>query len=71
MHIPSLGREDPMEEEMTIHPSILAWKILWTEESGGLQSAAAKSLQSCPTLCDPRSLPLGSMESPDSLLGFL
>ena len=54
MHIPSLGREDPMEEEMTIHPSILAWKILWTEESGGLQSAAAKSLQSCPTLCDPR-----------------
>ena len=37
---------------MAIHSSILAWKIPGTEESGGLQSAAAKSLQSCPTLCD-------------------
>ena len=57
---------------MATHSSILAWKIPWTEEPGGLQSmglqrvsherahihaaaaaAAAKSLQSCPTLCDP------------------
>ena len=42
---------------MAIHSSILAWKIPGTEESGGLQSAAAaaaaKSLQSCLTLCDP------------------
>ena len=41
---------------MAIHSSILAWKIPGTEESGGLQSAAAaaaNSLQSCPTLCDP------------------
>ena len=34
----SLGQEDPLEKEMTTHSSILAWKILWTEESGGLQS---------------------------------
>ena len=34
----SLGQEDPLEEEMVTHSSILAWKILWTEESGGLQS---------------------------------
>ena len=34
-------------------PSILAWETPWTEKPGGLQSAAAKSLQSCPTLCDP------------------
>ena len=34
----SLGQEDPLEEEMAMHSSILAWKIPWTEESGGLQS---------------------------------
>ena len=31
----SLGREDPLEEEMPIHASIHAWKIPWTEEPGG------------------------------------
>ena len=35
---PSLGREDPLEEEMATHSSILAWRIPWTEEPGGLQS---------------------------------
>ena len=34
----SLGQEDPLEEEMATHSSILAWKIPWTEEPGGLQS---------------------------------
>ena len=34
----SLGREDPLEEEMATHSRILAWRISWTEESGGLQS---------------------------------
>ena len=34
----SLGWEDPLEKEMATHFSILAWKILWTEERGGLQS---------------------------------
>ena len=34
----SLGQEDPLEEEMAIHFSILAWRILRTEEPGGLQS---------------------------------
>ena len=33
----SLGQEDPLEEGMTIHSSILAWRIPWTEEPGGLQ----------------------------------
>ena len=32
-----LGQEDPLEEEMTIHSNILAWKTPWTEEPGGLQ----------------------------------
>ena len=34
----SLGREDPLEKEMAIHSSIIAWKIPWTEETGGLPS---------------------------------
>ena len=34
----SLGREDPLKEEMATHFSILAWRIPWTEEPGGLQS---------------------------------
>ena len=33
-----LGQEDPLEKEMATHSSILAWKIPWTEEPGGLQS---------------------------------
>ena len=36
--VQSLGREDALEEEMATHFSILAWKIPWTEEPGGLQS---------------------------------
>ena len=34
----SLGREDPLEKEMVIHSSIIAWRVPWTEEPGGLQS---------------------------------
>ena len=34
----SLGREDPLEESMATHARVLAWRILWTEEPGGLQS---------------------------------
>ena len=36
--VQSLGWEDPLEREMATHSSILAWKILWTEEPRGLQS---------------------------------
>jgi len=38
MWVQSLGGEDPLEEGMTTHSSILAWRIPWTEEPGGLQS---------------------------------
>ena len=41
--VQSLGQEDPMEKEMATHSSILAWKILWTEEPGGLQSMGSQS----------------------------
>ena len=36
--VQSLGQEDSLEKEMVIHSSILAWRILWTEEPGGLLS---------------------------------
>ena len=39
----SLGWEDPLEEEMATHSSILAWRIPWTEEPGGLQSTGSQS----------------------------
>ena len=36
--VQSLGQEDPLEKGMATHSSILAWRIPWTEEPGGLQS---------------------------------
>ena len=38
----SLGWEDPLEEGMATHSSVLAWRIPWTEEPGGLQSAGSQ-----------------------------
>ena len=38
----SLGQEDPLEKEMASHSSILAWRIPWMEELGGLQSTGRK-----------------------------
>jgi len=35
--VQSLGQEDPLEKEMTTHSSILAWRIPWIKEPGGLQ----------------------------------
>ena len=37
-----LGWEDPLEKETATHSSILAWKIPWTEEAGGLQSMGSQ-----------------------------
>ena len=39
----SLGQEDPLEEGMATHSSILAWRIPWTGEPGGLQSVGSQS----------------------------
>ena len=36
--VQSLGQEDPLEKGMATHSSILAWKMVWTEEPGGPQS---------------------------------
>ena len=40
--VQSLGQEDPLEEEIATHSSILAWRIPWAEEPGGLQSTLSK-----------------------------
>ena len=45
MWVQSLGWEDPVEEGMATHFRILAWRILWTEESGGLQSTGSQRVR--------------------------
>ena len=42
MWVGTLSQEDPLEEEMAICSSILAWKIPWTEEAGGPQSVGSQ-----------------------------
>ena len=43
--VQSLGWEDPLEKEMAVHSSILAWGTQWTEEPGGLQSMGSQKNQ--------------------------
>ena len=43
--VQSLGWEDPLEEGIATHSSILAWRILWTEEPGGLQSLGSQRVR--------------------------
>ena len=43
--VQSLGGEDPLEEEMATHSSILAWRIIWTEEPGRPQSTGLKRVE--------------------------
>ena len=45
MQVPSLGQEDPLEEEMATLSSILAWKIPWTEEPGRLQPMGSQRVR--------------------------
>ena len=40
--VQSLGQEDPLEKEMATHSSVLAWRIPWKEEPGGLQSMGSQ-----------------------------
>ena len=42
--VQSLDQEDPLEKGMATHPSILAWRIPWTEEPGGLQSMGPQTV---------------------------
>ena len=43
--VQSLGWEDPLEKEMATHSNILAWKISWAEEPGGLQSMGSQRVR--------------------------
>ena len=43
MWVRSLGQEDPLEQEVVTHSSVLAWRILWTEGPGGRQSTGSQS----------------------------
>ena len=43
--VQSLGQEDPLEKEMAIHSSTIAWKIPWTEEPGRLQSMGSQRVR--------------------------
>ena len=45
MWVRSLGWENPLEKEMATHSSILAWKIPWTEEPGGLSSPGLQRIR--------------------------
>ena len=42
MQVQSLGQQDPLEEGMAAHSSILAWRLSWTEEPGRLQSTGSQ-----------------------------
>ena len=44
MRVQSPDQEDPLEEDMASHSSVLAWRIPWTQEPGGLQSAVSQKL---------------------------
>ena len=56
--VQSLGQEDPVEEGMATYASILAWRIPWTEEAGGLQSIGSHRVESdlAPTHAPTQSL---------------
>ena len=43
--VPSLGQEDPLEKGMATYSSILAWRIPWTEEPGGLKSMGSQRVR--------------------------
>ena len=52
--VQSLGWEDPLGKEMATHSRILAWRIPWTEEPGGLQSMSHEELDMTTQLCTHR-----------------
>ena len=57
MQVQSLRWKEPLEEEMATHSSILAWRILWTEEPGRLQSKGSQSWAQLSTHMRVTSLP--------------
>ena len=70
MWVQSLGQEDPLEEGMTTHSSILAWLIPRTEEPGGLKSTGSQRIRhNCCTLAHSRGLNPGFAVIEDYTIG--
>ena len=65
----SLGWEDLLEKDMATHSSILAWRIPWTEEPGGLQSMGSQRVDMTvwPTLSENQTKPLGKRKGEKNL----
>ena len=66
MQVQSLGWEDPLEEGMATHSSILAWGVPWTEEPGGLQSMGSQTLDTAEVTEHTRMMALKREEGPRS-----
>ena len=67
--VPSLGQEDPLEEATAAHSNILAWRILWTEGPGRLQSIGSQSraqLKRLNTHACTDMYPIGSVSPEDA-----
>ena len=61
--VPSLGREDPLEEEMATHSRILAWRIPYIEEPGGLYSPWGRKELDTTELLTTQALEINSLKS--------
>ena len=79
MQVPSLGREDPLEEGVATHSSVLAWSIPWTEEPGGYRQTTglqrvrqdlATETRTIPTLSGSRKTVYAKASYPDVGHGF-
>ena len=62
--VPSLGLEDPLEKEVATYSSILAWRIPWMEEPGGLQSMGSQSWTRLSNFTGPLGGPEAKLELP-------
>ena len=71
MQVWSLGQEDPQEEEMATHSSILAWEIPWTEEPGGLQSKGSQRVVRILAIKQQQRNIINLMEATYMILNFL
>ena len=65
MGLRSPGQEGLLEKDMAIHSSVLAWRIPWTEEPGGLQSRVTKSWTQLKRLSTHKMIICSVIETPD------
>ena len=68
--VQSLGWEDPLEKEMATHSSILAWRIPWREEPGGLQSMGSQRVGHDMRIKKPTKVNNSKQTNPILLIGY-